>query len=149
MEITVFSDMKPSGLVDEYQRFGITYCLHLQGRRASRAMYVTLRMPKATWIWRILPFYHEDGGSGLFWNVCTYLQKYMAQHPRIPQSCLHSPVSGKFTTNSCTTLKCLSEEEEEHSMQLEATNTNCTTLQTAIVIDTIPLQFLYYNNGNK
>jgi hypothetical protein len=60
MEVTVFSDMTPYGLVHEHQRFGVTYCLHLQGRRASRAKYVTFPMLKATWIWRVLPFCHED-----------------------------------------------------------------------------------------
>jgi hypothetical protein len=42
-----------------------------------------------------------------------------------------------------------SDRRTEHIMQLEAVNTNCTILQTTIIIDTIFLQFLYYNNDNK
>jgi hypothetical protein len=34
---TVLSDMVPFSLIDVYRRFGGTYCLHLQGRRISKA----------------------------------------------------------------------------------------------------------------
>lgn len=90
-------------------------------------------MLKAIWIWRVLPFCHEDGGKTL-----VSLHRNTRRHIPDNLSRLHSSFRRKFTKTSYTTLKYLNRQKKEHSMQLEATNTNCTTSQTTIVMIQYP-----------
>jgi hypothetical protein len=66
INIVFFWDVRQCNLVEGYQHFWGTCCLHLQGSTDSSSI-----------------FYHEDGGSRFLVNVGSFLPAYTASHPII------------------------------------------------------------------
>jgi hypothetical protein len=67
--VIIFRYVTLCRLVDVYRRFGEAYCLHIQGRSASRATQT--------------PLDPEDGGNMFLRKIGKILPDYMASHPGI------------------------------------------------------------------
>jgi hypothetical protein len=73
LKITIFWNALVCSLVEVYRRFGETYCLHLQGRKASRASNKHSRAV-ALLLLAQLNFYPEEGRSSSSENTVNFYQ---------------------------------------------------------------------------
>jgi hypothetical protein len=74
----VLWEVMPWSTTQVLRRFGGMRCLHLQGRRVSKA---EKDESDARWLIGLL-FNPEDGGNLSFRNVCQLLQNYVTSDPK-------------------------------------------------------------------
>jgi hypothetical protein len=77
MQSSVFWDVTPCSLVEVYRHFGVTYRLHLQGRRVSQATGMTLSSCLLG-----LHVDRENGGNAFLRNVSKLPDYTVSRHRR-------------------------------------------------------------------